>query len=318
MSRLLVIRNPAAGRGRVRAGWPQVERALRDAGVAFEQAVTQSRGDAIGLAREACGRFDGVVAVGGDGTVHEVANGLLQAADAAGGEGASLPLAVVPLGSGDDFAKVLPPEAAVGARSFGWQEAVAKIARSHTRAFDVMQLTGWSDDTPAGQTHFCINIMDVGFGAHANMNLATMPLWLKGFAAYLGAILKTLVQYPRLQLQVQLDDGEPVELGTTMTAIANGRCFGSSFWVCPQARPDDGVLDVMLAQALGRLTILGLIPKLTRGKHVSLPLLRMAQARRVTLSSDRPFLLEADGEMPFGPLRRLQARVLPARLTVMV
>lgn len=314
MPRLLVINNPAAGRGRVRARWPEVERALRDAGADFELALTRARGDATRLAREADGRFGGVVAVGGDGTVHEVANGLLQAA----GDRASLPLAVVPLGSGDDFAKVLPPEAAVGARSFGWQEAVAKIARSHTRTFDVMQLTGWSDDASAAQTHFCINIMDVGFGAHANLNLATMPLWLKGFAAYLAAILKTLVQYPRLQLRVQLDDGEPVELGTTMTAIANGRCFGSSFWVCPQARPDDGVLDVMLAQALGRLTILGLIPKLTRGTHVGLPLLRMAQARQVTLSSDRPFLLEADGEMPFGPLRRLQARVLPARLTVMV
>jgi diacylglycerol kinase (ATP) len=257
-----------------------------------------------------------VAAVGGDGTVHEVANGLMQAAQGA----PTLPLAVVPLGSGDDFAKVIPPEAAPGGKAFGWQEAVAKIARGQTRQFDVGHMLAWADagDTDARPlaAHYFVNGMDVGFGAQANLNLARMPGWLKGFAAYLAAILKTLLHYPRLQLRVQLDNEAPFELVTCMTAITNGRCFGSGFWVCPQARPDDGLLDLMLAPALGRAAILGLIPKFTRGTHVNEPRLRMARARRVLLQSSRPFVLEADGEMPFGPIRRLQVELLPGRLTV--
>jgi diacylglycerol kinase (ATP) len=234
---MLVICNLQAGRGRARALWPEVEAGLRAAGVEFDLAVTQAPREAERLARDSVSRYRAVAAVGGDGTVHEVANGLMQAAQGA----PTLPLAVVPLGSGDDFAKVIPPEAAPGGKAFGWQEAVAKIARGQTRHFDVGHMLAWADagDTDARPlaAHYFVNGMDVGFGAQANLNLARMPGWLKGFAAYLVAILKTLLHYPRLQLRVQLDN-------------------------------------------------------------------------------EAPFELAADGEMPFGPIRRLQVELLPGRLTV--
>ncbi len=313
----LVICNPIAGRGRVQKQWPAVEQALRAAGVDFDLALSSAPLDATRLARDAHGRYRGVVAVGGDGTVHEVVNGLLQAS----GDAATIPLAVVPLGSGDDFAKVIPPEAPVGGKPHDWREAVEKIRRGQTRQFDVAVMRGWTDGAAMSQvgcTRYFMNGMDVGFGAQANSNLSTLPRFLKGQAAYFGAVLKTLIDYPVLRLTVQLDDEPSFEFSTTMTAVTNGRCFGGSFWVCPQARPDDGWLDVMLVQAVGRLTILRLIPKITRGMHGNEPVLRMARARRVLLQSSEPFALQADGEMPFGPIRRLQVDLLPGRLTIIV
>lgn len=319
MSPWLVICNPAAGRGRVLKQWPLVERALRDAGVDFELAMTAAPMDATRLAREAPGRFCGVVAVGGDGTVHEVGNGLLQAS----GEQATLPLAVLPLGSGDDFAKMIEPEAPLGGKCFGWPLGVQKILRGQTRLFDCARLTGWTamdgaPSRPSGAVQYLVNGMDVGFGAQASRNMADMPRFLKGFAAYLGAILKTLTDIPQLRLRVTLDDGAPFEIVTPMTAIGNGRSFGGSFWVTPEARADDGLLDVLLVQQLGRVAILGLIPKITKGAHLGDPRLRVVQARRVLLESLESFAVEVDGELAFEPLRRLRVELLPARLTVVV
>ena len=319
MTPWLIICNPAAGRGRLLGQWPVVQQTLREAGVAFDVAMTRAPGDAISLACQAPGRYRGVVAVGGDGTVHEVGNGLLLASD----EQSTLPMAVIPLGSGDDFAKMIPPQAPVGGKCFDWREAVAKIARGQTQPFDCARLAGWkqADGAVASQNgglQYLINGMDLGFGAHANRNMASMPFFMKGFAAYLGAILKTLANIPQLRLRVQLDGDAPIAISTTMTAICNGRSFGGSFWVTPQAQADDGLLDVLLVQALGRVAILGLIPKITKGRHLGDPRLRIVQARRVLIESEQPFAVEVDGEMPFSPLRRLQVDVLPGRLTVVV
>jgi diacylglycerol kinase family enzyme len=103
-----------------------------------------------------------------------------------------------------------------------------------------------------------------------------------------------------------------------MMAVMNGRCFGSGFWVCPDARADDGLLDVLVAQAVSRLTILRLIPKIMRGTHTHEPVLRMFQARGVLIESSQPLVVEADGEFPYTQARRLQVDILPKRLRVMV
>jgi diacylglycerol kinase (ATP) len=102
-----------------------------------------------------------------------------------------------------------------------------------------------------------------------------------------------------------------------MTAVMNGRAFGGSFLVCPDARADDGELDLLIAQAVGRLEILGLVPKIMRGAHTGDARLRMARARRVAIESDAPLLVEADGEIAFEEARRLEIEVLPGALRVL-
>jgi diacylglycerol kinase family enzyme len=164
MGKTLVIYNPVAGRGRVQAQWPLVEQALQQAGIDFEAVPTRAPLDACRLAFESIQKYNLIVSVGGDGTTHEIVNGLMQAS----GEAETIPLAIIPLGSGDDFSKVLPPETAVGGRPEDWRVAIQKITRGQTQLFDLVRLTG---DHPrpelgAGPQYF-INAMDIGFGAHA-------------------------------------------------------------------------------------------------------------------------------------------------------
>jgi diacylglycerol kinase (ATP) len=294
LSRRLVILNPAAGRGRVRREWPRLADALRAAGVAFDLVETRAPGEGVGLAERAAREYDTVIAAGGDGTVHEVANGLLRA-------GAGAAFGVLPLGSGDDFVKMLPA-----------RDAVERIAHGTARAFDAGRLSS------GAAARFFANGMDIGFGAHASRNVRRVPAFLTGLGAYLGALVLTLVRYPRLELRLQLD-GAPVFAQTTaMTAVMNGRAFGGSFHVCPDARADDGQLDLLVVDAIGRLAILGLVPKIMRGAHGGHPRVRLARARRVLIESAEPLLVEADGEIAFEDARRLEIEVLPGALRVLV
>jgi len=266
---------------------------LRSAGVGFELIETHAPGEAVGLAERAANEFDAVIAAGGDGTVHEVANGLLRA----GGQAA---FGVLPLGSGDDFAKMLPAG-----------DPVERIARGATRSFDAGSIK------VDGGARFFANGMDIGFGAHGAYNIRKVPRFLTGFAAYLGTLAITLVRYPILRVTVQLDDGAAFTQDTAMAAVMNGRAFGGSFHVCPDARADDGRLDVFLADGVGRLEILGLVPKILRGTHGGDPRIRLERAKRVVLESPAPLLVEADGEIAFEPARRLEIEALPGLLVVL-
>jgi YegS/Rv2252/BmrU family lipid kinase len=306
MRRALVIRNPIAGRGRTRRTWPEVERALRAAGFEFDAAATVAPGHAASLAETAAQKYGSVIAVGGDGTLHEVANGLLRAS----GGGETIALGVVPLGSGDDFAKMLPPQAPVGGRPMSWQAAVAAIMAGRTQALDAGRLQAGT------ATHYFANGMDIGFGARGAANAAAMPQMMKGTACYLGALARTLVDYANPSVRLSIDDAPPRALETTMTAVMNGRCFGGSFWVCPEARADDGLFEVMVAGALGRLAILGLVPKIMRGAHTGDARIHMLRAKRVLFESDEPLAVEADGELPFPSARRVEITVLPGVLRV--
>jgi diacylglycerol kinase (ATP) len=306
LSGLLVVFNPAAGRGRARRLWPRVEKALRGAGIEFDFAQTRAPLDAERLAEGAAGRYGAVVAAGGDGTVHEAVNGLMRAPAAV-----RPALAVLPLGSGDDYAKMLPPIAPGAARPH-WRAAIAALARGETRAHDV----GLIRDGAGGERHFA-NGMDVGFGAHVARNITRVPRWLTGPGAYLAAIARTMVRYPTLELRLQLDDQSPFEQRSTIAAIMNGRCFGGSFWACPEARADDGLLDVLLADVVSRAQILRLVPKLMRGRHAGEPVLRMMRVKRLVIESEAPLVVEADGELPPMRSRRLEIEVVPRALRVM-
>ena len=311
MSRHLVIYNPIAGRGRVQKHWPEVEQALIDAGVEFDVVATSAPLEAVTLARKAPDKYSAVVAVGGDGTVHEVVNGLLRASN----EGETIALGVIPLGNGDDFAKVIPPETSIGDKVFDWRVAVNKIAKGETKLFDVGRLTSsLSDNDP----QYFMNGMDIGFGAQAALNFAKIPSFLTGMAAYLAAIMKTLIDYRIPKVSIQIDDQVPFEQSTTMTVVTNGRCFGSGFWVCPDAVVDDGLLNVMVADGIGRVQILSLIPKIMKGTHVNEPILKNFLAKRVVINADERFTVEADGEVPYPQTKHLEVQVLERKLRVII
>jgi YegS/Rv2252/BmrU family lipid kinase len=284
----LIVRNPAAGRGRAVRQWPEIAGKLRDIGLAFDEAVTTRPLEAMEIAEREARSYERIVAAGGDGTVHEVVNGLMRAGGSFPGKAV---LGVIPLGSGDDFAKLLG-------------------AGNKIRKFDVGSITSGSE------VRYFANGMDIGFGAHGARNVKRVPKMFTGFAAYLAALALTVVRYPLLRLRLQMDDAPPFEFTTAMTAAMNGTTFGGTFRVCPEARADDGLLDLLLVEAVGRLEILQLVPKILRGEHAGDPRLRLVRARRLSIESAEPLLVEADGEIVFDDATRLQIHVLPGALQV--
>ena len=236
--------------------------------------------EAMRLAYEAAGKYTLIVSVGGDGTLHEIVNGLLRLPQT---RMKPQPWLSSRWAMGMTLPKMIPREAPVGGRTYGWRTAVEKIARGQTKLFDAGKLVIRNSDTQLGGPQYFLNGMDVGFGAHAILNFSTNPKFLKGLPGYLAAILKTMLDYPALHLRIQIDDLPPFEQLASMLAITNGRCFGNGFWVCPQALADDGLFDLMLGDRISRFRILQLIPKFTKGTHLKEPEAHLYQARRVVL-----------------------------------
>ena len=161
MSKTLVVLNPIAGHGAALKMFPQVESALRDAGVEFDVAHTCAALHAVQIGKDAPGQgYERVVAVGGDGIAHEVMNGLMQASN----EGETIALGIIPLGTGNDFIKSFPPGADAGQDTHDWRAAIPRIASGKTALVDVGKITG--DVAVAGQSNpqYFTNGTDVGFG----------------------------------------------------------------------------------------------------------------------------------------------------------
>jgi diacylglycerol kinase (ATP) len=313
MSKTLVVLNPMAGHGAALKAFPQVEQALRESGMVFDIAHTRASLHAVQLAWDAPKQgYERIIAVGGDGIVHEVVNGLLRASD----EGETIALGIIPLGTGNDFIKSIPPALSPGQTRDDWKLAIPRVASPNTTLVDVGKIT--VDVPTPGVPHpqYFTNGTDVGFGALVAKAIRGIPL--TGMAGYMVAVMQVLLDYGLPRIKLTIDDKEVIELNTTLTAVTNGRCFGSSFWLTPMSEITDGELNVIIANALSRVGIVQIIPLLMKGTHLNHPAITFKKARKVVIESPSPMIMEADGEMPFHDARRMEIEILPKRLRVMV
>lgn len=291
----LVILNPAAGRGSAVRAWRSAEAVLRHAGVRFDLVRTDGPRHAEVLAAQAArsGR-PAVLAVGGDGTVNEVANGLLRAAEGS----PTLPMGVITAGTGNDFVKMLGiPADPVGAAHIAMQAATRQV------------------DAGLVNDRFFTNGVGVGFDARVAARARDIRR-LRGLAVYALAVAQAIGEHSNPHVRVRIDGAEVADQQVTLVTVANGGCHGGGFWLCPDARPDDGWLDVLVADALARTGVMRFIPRVLRRTHTSYPDVRMHRAQRVEISSREPLPVHADGE-PLEPVRRLDIEILAGRLTVL-
>lgn len=283
---MLLVANPGAGRGR-NAVLPRLEEALRRRGLAFETAVTDAPGDAARLAREAVEDRDlrFLVAVGGDGTVHEVVNGLVDAATGAP-RASDVVLGAVAGGSGCDFI-----------RTFGLDRApermVAHLDGEGRMPIDLgrARLTG-PDGRP--RTVLFANVAEAGYGALVVERAAAMPRWV-GRARYLLGILSAVRRFELVDATVTVDHTSVAEPMSNVI-VANGQFFGGNLKVAPRALPDDGRLNVQIWRGEARDVFLQ-TPKLRVGEHLSSPDVREYQSTTVRVDARRPIVVEADGEV---------------------
>lgn len=305
MSDMLIIFNPFSNRGDSRHAIDVVLQSLAQSDLDYDVKLTEERRHAIRLAREAAeAGVPLIVAAGGDGTVNEVANGILLAAE--GQEGmASSALGVLPMGSGNDFAWGL------GIRD-GVEEAVDRLKRGHTRIIDV----AWAEFDNAPDRYF-VNMLGCGFDARVNIEAHKIKR-LRGFAIYMAAVLKTLWTYfEKPSVHLKLDDRQ-LDTKSLITFIANGPRLGGGFLAAPQARHDDGVMDLCIACDITRREVGPLIPQLMKGRHTDHPKIIMDRAQSVTLESDFPLPCQADGETIAENLHCIKITTIPQRLRVVV
>ena len=292
----VIIVNPTAGSGRGARllPWIRERLALRpDA----DLHVTSRRGEAQDLAAHAAADgCDRLVAVGGDGTVQEVVNGIL--------DGSAHPaLGIVPVGSGNDLAHSLrlPTDAAEA-----WMIAIGRS----TREIDVALASNGQ-----GHRRWFASAGGIGFDAQVAAAMATRRGWQTGRAGYLLTTLAELRRFDNRQLRIVLD-GEPIERCVLFVAIANGAYYGGGMRIAPAAIPDDGWLDVCIVGDISRLTAIRELPNLYRGTHVRNPAVSVHRARQVEISGEGTTHVHLDGE-PFGALP-LRVEIRPVALQVAV
>ncbi|HEY6589467.1 MAG TPA: diacylglycerol kinase family protein [Actinomycetota bacterium] len=313
--RALVVHNPTAGGGRAGRLAPQVVERLAGDGVEVDQHRTLSLEDARLAACQAAGEVDAVVAIGGDGTVGACAAGLADAGVSGGspggsggsggppgwspgGSGVRAALAVIPAGGGNDAARSL------GLPADDPLAAAGMLTRLRRRPADLATVDGRA----------YLNVAGAGFDSEVN-RLANQRLrWARGRPRYVGAVLAELVVGRTASFELALD-GQPERLSGWLVAVANGPSYGGGMLVAPRASLADGLLEVVVIGAIGKLEFLRTFPKVFSGRHVDHPAVAVHRAARVDLAADRPLAVYADGE-PAGTLPAT-FEVRPAAVTVL-
>lgn len=282
-----MVLNPAANKSRAAAKQEVISRFLGEHRIKPFWHITTRPGEATcivkGIPEEAL-----TVAVGGDGTVHEVAAACI---------GTSRVMGVLPVGSGNDFTKPL----GIGPRL---RQAMEILVRGKVRVVDAGEVNGV----------LFINGLGIGFDAEVAANVVKAPRYLGGFGGYMWAVYKLLADLECLTARLSLD-GEVVESKTILVAAALGTTYGAMFKLAPGAKVDDGLFDVVWSDELSRVEVLKLIPAVLRGSHIKHPKIHSARATEISVELTRATPAHVDGEL-MTPTRGFQARVLPGSLRV--
>lgn len=291
MSRLLVIANPFSGNSRKRFDPGLAVERLRGMGHEVMLHLTSGPGDATLQAARAPERFDMVVAAGGDGTVHEAATGVA---------GTGCPLAVLPSGSGNDFA--------VGVGCPTLEAGLAAIASGEDRALDVCALDGEKF------------VNSVGLLASGLVSGGASHLWRwLGGARYTLAAVGTLLKYRGQSVVWEVEGpggSEEISGRFFFAEICNGPLTGGGFRFAPDARFDDGLMDACLIRPIGPVTGLKLLPAASRGQRLYHEAISVVRCSRLAFNSDRPVAVHLDGEPKVVAAGRHVIEVLEEKLLV--
>ncbi len=290
----LVIVNPASAGGATGGKWPGIASALGTHFGAFECAFTKESGDGKLIAwREAKSGRRFIIACGGDGTISEVANGILES-------GADAELGVLPSGTGGDFRRTL----GVPARS---RDAALLLRKGVTRLLDVGRVT-YVTDEGAAETRYFLNVASFGLGGTVveHVTVGSVP-WLPanaskmlgGSATFAAAALHTVLTFEKPMVVLRLDDGPEFRLEVANLCVANAQYFGGGMHIAPKAKINDGLLDVVAVGNLSALKILANSYRLYLGTHLGMQNVHHAHARRLIARAANvrgEVKIEIDGE----------------------
>lgn len=283
-----LVLNPAAGRGRAGARRQEISGALAASGIEGVWHPTGGRGDA-GRIVDGLPPDEPVVAVGGDGTVQEVAAAVA---------GTDRVMGVLPVGSGNDYVKALGVGTRLG-------PALEILVSGRVRKVDAGEVNGTFFDNGLG----------IGFDAEVAAGVSQAPRILGGFGGYLWSVARLLGGFRCHDATLLLDGERTVHARTILVAAALGTTYGARFRLAPDASLDDGLFDVVWSEEVSRAEVVRLIPLALNGKLHGHPKIHLSRARTLGVEMAETIPAHVDGEM-LPASRRFEARVLPGALNV--
>ena len=285
---LHAIANPAAGSGLGRKLGRQLHRTLEEKHIAHKIEETASPGHATALSRQAalCGA-DIVLSVGGDGTALEVARGLV---------GTECALGLIPAGTGNDFRKTLGIEKEP-------EKALATVLNKPAQPTDAGMING----------ELFLNEIGTGFDVAVLDYANKAKKYCRGLLPYLVGVLRALFRFRPIHAVIQVDDNEPEEKDVFVVAAANGGIIGGGIVIAPDARADDGLLDIIIVDKIKRYKLPLRLIGLLRGKILTFPETHFVRAKKITFSAP-DMRLNVDGEIVSA--QTAQAEILPGALKI--
>ncbi len=301
MEPLRVILNPAAKGGKGARLRGAVEAGLQARGIPFHLTPTEAVGHARELASKASLQGAArLLVVGGDGTIHEVANGLLEV------DSAPPTLAVVPVGTGNDFFRMIGcPQ--------GLEPALDLLRTGTEKLLDVGVVRFGTQEA-----HF-VNLLGIGLDVEVLRRRGRFAR-LPGILQYMAALLAALASFRSFPVRISLEGQREISGPTILAGLTLGPSIGGGFQISPEATPFDGFFDFFFVEPLGPGKILRYIPKVLRGTHGEVSEFHARRAREVRMcrADQKPFLFELDGELMPVPVTALDVTICPAVLPVLV
>ena len=287
MDKPVVIVNPRSGGGLSEKRWAAVVAPLSDGLGGFDLRFTEAPGHARLIAQdEAKAGRRLVIAFGGDGTISEVADGLVLA-------GGHAEMGVIPRGTGGDFRRTLGLGKELSA-------AAQHIRKSKARPVDVGRILYVDHRGQEASRHF-VNVASFGFSSVVARRANDSSKRLGGRLSFLSAVVQSLLTYDNAHVTVSVDGAEARRMTVLLAAVGNGRFFGGGMKICPEAMLDDGCFDLVAVGDLGRLEVLAKIHRIYSGDHLSMKEVRSVRCRKLRVApaeANSEIPVEVDGETP--------------------
>jgi len=290
----IFIVNSTAGRGKAGNKISNLITSLNEHKLDFEIELTKAPKHAIQLVQDAIKKgFNNIIAVGGDGTLNEVVNGVMLS-----GKSEEVNVGIIPEGGGNDFAANFNLSSNIN-------KAVDTLQKFNLRKIDVGKI----------ENRYFVNALGIGFDARA-AQISNKIKHLNGLPRYLLAVIKALVSLKPFEAEVKLDD-YTYNSPFLLIAIGNGKYTGGGFLLTPEAIVDDGFLDICFIKTISRGRILSLLPSAIKGQHLKEPEVDLKQSKTIEVITKTPLPFYTDGELPelINPLH-FKIELLPKKLNL--
>jgi diacylglycerol kinase (ATP) len=283
------IINENASTGKIKKAIPDLIELIKSSFEYFDYSVTNNLSQVPGIIKDSLDS-DVIVAVGGDGTLNGILNNVIEHDKILG---------LIPLGTGNDFPIMLSIPKDL-------KKAIEILKNGKVKNIDIGHL-----QTEKYEKYF-INAVGIGFDAKVGFHTNQIKFMDGGLSKYITSLFYSLLTYKTPEMNIEINHKEKLKKRCYLATIGNGRRTGGGFLLTPNALIDDGTFDVCIVDDVSFFTVLNAFPKVLKGKHTTLPIVKMSSCQYIEVNSDSELYLHYDGETP-EMVKNIKVNILPLK-----